>query len=72
VLRNEPPSGSTHYSGRPGRESKGAVAAAGIAKHVGCHTFGHSFATHPPESGYDYTNVLNKGGRGVTRPMDAL
>jgi site-specific recombinase XerD len=34
-----------------------AARLAGINKHVGCHTFRHSFATHMLHSGYDIRTV---------------
>ncbi len=39
------------------RAVKKAVAIAGVYKHVGCHTFRHSFATRLLENGYDIRTV---------------
>jgi len=75
------------YENYLSRGVKQAARAAGIAKHVSCHTL-RSFATHVLEAGYDirtvqellghssvettiYTHVMNKGGRGVKSPLDA-
>ena len=39
------------------RAIKEAVAAAGVTKRAGCHTFRHSFANHLIENGYDTRTV---------------
>jgi len=39
------------------RAVKDAVRKAGVIKHVGCHTFRHSFAIHLLEAGYDIRTI---------------
>lgn len=39
------------------RAVKEAVRQAGVVKHVGCHTFRHSFATRLLEAGYDIRTI---------------
>jgi len=39
------------------RAVKEAVRKGGVVKHVGCHTFRHSFATHLLDAGYDIRTI---------------
>lgn len=52
------------------RQVKEAVRHAGIVKHVGCHTFRHSFATSLLDSGYDIRTIQELlGHRSVNTTM---